>query len=54
MKCFITSGVLIFFEEASLLSPSALRTTGEDTEKEIDYFEGETNYTDGCISLSSS
>lgn len=47
MKCFITSYVLIFFGEASFLSPSALRITGEDTEKEIDYFEGGTNYTDG-------
>lgn len=46
MRCFITSGVLIFFEEASFLSPSALRTTGEDTETEIDHFEGGTNYTD--------
>lgn len=45
----MTSGVLIFFEEDSLSSPSA---EGEDTEKKVAYFEGETNYTDGYVSLS--
>ena len=40
---FITSGLFIFLEEASLSSHSVLRATGEDTEKETDDLEGGTN-----------
>lgn len=54
MRCFITSPVVISFEEAFLSSPSALGTPGEDTEKEIDYFEGGLNYSDGFARVSSS